>query len=92
MGDKIFKVLGLVCDCPVLVFDPISICAANPNGDYYAGAHGIDRTIFNMLGLSAPQESSIFTSPHPEHTLIAFSDSWGYHDLRTNFKDCMLGP
>ena len=87
MDRTIFEVLGVVCHCPVLVFDPICAATCRGNGDYYAGKHGINQQLLEDLGL--PHES-FFTSQHRERTLVVFSDNWGKVPLNPIFKTSMF--
>ena len=88
MDDTVFKLLGLVRDCPVLLFDPMTVAFGQSDGYYYAGEHGIDTSVTRRVGMQS--EESFFTSQRPEHTLIAFCDNWGKLPLDPRFAKSML--
>jgi len=74
--------LGVVWECPVLLFDALSITSGKPNGDYYAGKGGIDQSLLYQLGLDT---TSFFSVDHPEETMMIFNDQYMPMEYHQNF-------
>ena len=83
-----FKVLGVVLECPVLLFDAISVLGGRLDGDYYAGTGGICQELLRS-NLDLPS-ISFSCRQSPEETLIAFSDVRGPMPYCEEFKKCGL--
>ena len=63
----------MVWECPVLVFDAVSIATGKPDGDYYAGEGGVDQSMLHELGFAT---TSFFFAQHPEKTMMIFGDQY----------------
>lgn len=68
-----FKLLGLACECPVLLFDALSVATCLRNGYYFAGEGGVDESLSQQLGGVAPTSSSL----DPATTMMVFNDDYG---------------
>ena len=60
-SSTIFKLLGLAYECPVLLFDAISVASGHPNGDYYAGEDPMHMHLCTCTYAHAPMHMHLCT-------------------------------
>ena len=60
-SSTIFKLLGLAYECPVLLFDAISVASGRPNGDYYAGEDPMHMHLCTCTYAHAPMHMHLCT-------------------------------